>query len=110
MEHLSVPGRRAESTDTETRFQALVQSPLRAALLRFQRQRRASGTTRTAESRAEQQLAAARSANQRRRIVSIDLHVAQCTLGRKQHGQTGAQNRAQAVRHGFVAVGRCLRR
>ena len=35
MEHLSVPGRRAESTDIETRFQALVQSPLRAALLRF---------------------------------------------------------------------------
>ena len=35
MENLSVPGRRAESTDVETRFQALVQSPLRAALLRF---------------------------------------------------------------------------
>ena len=35
MENLSVPGRRAELTDVETRFQALVQSPLRAALLRF---------------------------------------------------------------------------
>ena len=35
VENLSVPGRRAESTDVETRFQALVQSPLRAALLRF---------------------------------------------------------------------------
>ena len=35
MENLSVPGRRAESTEVETRFQALVQSPLRAALLRF---------------------------------------------------------------------------
>jgi DNA-binding NtrC family response regulator len=35
LEHPSVPGRRTESTDIETRFQALVQSPLRAALLRF---------------------------------------------------------------------------
>ena len=35
MDNLSVPGRRAEAADVETRFQALVQSPLRAALLRF---------------------------------------------------------------------------
>jgi transcriptional regulator with PAS, ATPase and Fis domain len=35
VENLSASGRRAESTDVETRFQALVQSPLRAALLRF---------------------------------------------------------------------------
>ena len=35
MENLSAPGRRSESTDIESRFQALVQSPLRAALLRF---------------------------------------------------------------------------
>ena len=35
VENLSVPGRRAEPTDIATRFQALVQSPLRAALLRF---------------------------------------------------------------------------
>ena len=35
MENLSAPGRRAESADIEPRFQALVQSPLRAALLRF---------------------------------------------------------------------------
>jgi DNA-binding NtrC family response regulator len=35
VENLSAANRRAESTDIETRFQALVQSPLRAALLRF---------------------------------------------------------------------------
>jgi DNA-binding NtrC family response regulator len=35
VENLSAPGRRIEPTDIETRFQALVQSPLRAALLRF---------------------------------------------------------------------------
>ena len=35
MDNVSVPGRRAEATDIETRFQALVQSPLRAAILRF---------------------------------------------------------------------------
>src|SRR5919109_2932040 len=34
-ENLSVPGRRLQSADVETRFQALVQSPLRAAILRF---------------------------------------------------------------------------
>src|SRR3954452_11661065 len=32
---LPVATRRAEPTETETRFQALVQSPLRAAILRF---------------------------------------------------------------------------
>src|SRR5574339_1178516 len=34
-EHASVAGRRVEPTDLETRFQSLVQSPLRAAILRF---------------------------------------------------------------------------
>jgi transcriptional regulator with PAS, ATPase and Fis domain len=35
LEHLSASSRRVESGDLEARFQALVQSPLRAALLRF---------------------------------------------------------------------------
>jgi DNA-binding NtrC family response regulator len=35
VEKLSIPGRRPEPTDIEGRFQSLVQSPLRAALLRF---------------------------------------------------------------------------
>ncbi len=35
MDNLSLPGRRADPTEVETRFQGLVQSPLRAALLRF---------------------------------------------------------------------------
>jgi DNA-binding NtrC family response regulator len=35
VENLSLPGRRADPAEVETRFQALVQSPLRAALLRF---------------------------------------------------------------------------
>src|ERR1044072_5328506 len=30
-----ISGRRVDTTDVETRFQALVQSPLRAAILRF---------------------------------------------------------------------------
>src|SRR5574339_851007 len=34
-EHASVAGRRVEPTETEARFQSLVQSPLRAAILRF---------------------------------------------------------------------------
>jgi DNA-binding NtrC family response regulator len=35
LENVSAAGRRVEPTELETRFQALVQSPLRAALLRF---------------------------------------------------------------------------
>ncbi|HEV3486963.1 MAG TPA: sigma 54-interacting transcriptional regulator [Vicinamibacterales bacterium] len=35
VENLSVAGRRVDPAEAETRFQALVQSPLRAALLRF---------------------------------------------------------------------------
>jgi transcriptional regulator with PAS, ATPase and Fis domain len=35
VENLTMSGRRAEATDAETRFQSLVQSPLRAAILRF---------------------------------------------------------------------------
>ncbi len=35
VDNLSLPGRRADPAEVETRFQALVQSPLRAALLRF---------------------------------------------------------------------------
>ena len=30
-----ISGRRADASDVESRFQALVQSPLRAAILRF---------------------------------------------------------------------------
>src|SRR5918994_7759377 len=35
VENVSLPGRRTDPADVEARFQALVQSPLRAALLRF---------------------------------------------------------------------------
>src|SRR5919204_4712933 len=35
VENLSIGGRRADPAEIETRFQALVQPPLRAALLRF---------------------------------------------------------------------------
>ena len=35
VENLTMSGRRVEATDVETRFQSLVQSPLRAAILRF---------------------------------------------------------------------------
>jgi DNA-binding NtrC family response regulator len=35
VENITVGGRRVDPTDTESRFQALVQSPLRAAILRF---------------------------------------------------------------------------
>jgi hypothetical protein len=35
MENVSVSGRRVDPTEIEARFQALVQSPLRAGLLRF---------------------------------------------------------------------------
>ena len=35
VENLTVGGRRSDPADTESRFQALVQSPLRAAILRF---------------------------------------------------------------------------
>src|ERR671914_333636 len=34
-ENLTAPGRRADPTEAEARFQSLVQSPLRAAILRF---------------------------------------------------------------------------